>query len=129
MDYESVKRAEVELHESASRRDRARVDALLHPDFVEIGRSGKLWSRAAMIDAMLAEEARPTPQADEWQFSEVSPGLVLVTYRLSRDGVPSRPPRSGTPRPTRRGCDSTRAPASAETISAHVHHFGAALTS
>jgi hypothetical protein len=90
MDYDSVKRAEVELHDSASRRDRARVDALLHPDFVEIGRSGRLWSRAAMIDAIIAEEARPTPQADEWQFSEVSPGLVLVTYRLSRDGAPSR---------------------------------------
>lgn len=90
MDYESVKRAETELHDSTSRRDRARVEALLHPDFVEIGRSGTLWSRAAMIEALLSEAPRPTPQADEWEFSEVSPGLVLVTYRLSRDGAPSR---------------------------------------
>jgi len=90
MDYESVKLAETELHDSTSRRDRARVDALLHPEFVEIGRSGKLWSRSAMVEAMLTEKPRPTPQADDWQFSELSPGLVLVTYRLSRDGLPSR---------------------------------------
>lgn len=90
MDNDRVRLAEQELHDSSVRRDRERVEALLHPEFTEIGRSGTLWNRAAMIEAMLAEPPRPTPSADEWEFSTVAPQLVLVTYRLTRSGNASR---------------------------------------
>lgn len=55
-DEESAARDEddvVALEESllldAVRSDRRRVEALLHPEYTEIGASGKLWSRARML--------------------------------------------------------------------------------
>ncbi len=59
------------------------------PPFVEIGRSGTLWTREQIVGALAEESAdsRLTPQTDEWQFRQLSPELVLVTYRLT---TPSR---------------------------------------
>ena len=87
--WAAVKDAETVLLDADVRRDAARVDERLHPAFVEIGRSGTLWSRQQIV-AALAEEptgSRVTPQTDEWEFRQPSPGVVLVTYRLT---TPSR---------------------------------------
>lgn len=63
---------------------------LLHPDFVEIGRSGRRWTRDETIAALQAEQGRLKPQTDEWSFNEVAPNLVLVTYRITTAGGRSR---------------------------------------
>ncbi|WP_292683118.1 GNAT family N-acetyltransferase [Microbacterium sp. SCN 69-37] len=85
----AVKDAETALLDADVRRDAETVDDLLHPAFVEIGRSGTLWTREQIVGALAAESAdsRVTPQTDEWQFRQLSPELVLVTYRLT---TPSR---------------------------------------
>jgi ribonuclease HI len=80
--FQGIKDAEVALLGSDVRRDSREVDRLLHSDFVEIGRSGRRWTRGEIVVALLAEEAREKPTTDEWLFSEIAPGLVLVTYRL-----------------------------------------------
>lgn len=85
----AVKDAETALLDADVRRDAETVDDLLHPAFVEIGRSGMLWTREQIVRALAAEsEGSPiAPQTDEWEFRRPSSGLVLVTYRLT---TPSR---------------------------------------
>lgn len=88
--FREVRAAELALLDGAVRRDPARVRALLHPDFAEIGRSGRRWTRDETIAALAAEESRVTPDTDEWEFTELSPTLVLVTYRVSSASGQSR---------------------------------------
>ena len=70
----------MELLRSACRRDSSRVRELLHPDFVEIGRSGRRWTRDEIVAALADEDNRDTPTTDEWRFIELAPDLAVVTY-------------------------------------------------
>lgn len=88
--FDAVKVAELALLDTAVRRDPERVRELLHPDFVEIGRSGRRWTRGETIAALESEHERVAPEADEWLFNEVSPSVVLVTYRITAGGSISR---------------------------------------
>lgn len=81
--FRVVRDAELALLTSDVRRDREEIDRLLHSNFVEIGRSGRRWTREEIVSALAAEPDRETPEADEWLFDELAPGLVLVTYRLT----------------------------------------------
>lgn len=87
---ELLVRLETELLGSPARRDTDRLLALLHPDFVEIGRSGRRFGRPEIVESLLAEAPREAPAASEWRFVELSPALVLVTYRLDGSGGASR---------------------------------------
>lgn len=81
-----IQHAEIALQSPEVRGDAARVDALLHDDFAEIGRSGRLWTRDEIL-AMIADETRgESPQTAEWQFTELAPHNVLVTYAIVREG-------------------------------------------
>ncbi|MBP3035458.1 nuclear transport factor 2 family protein [Arthrobacter sp. zg-ZUI100] len=77
-----IQTAEVELLDSLTRGNEARVQELLHPEFVEIGRSGRRWTRAEIIDSLGREDQRPAPETDEWEFADLAPNIILVTYRL-----------------------------------------------
>ncbi len=72
--------AERALLDPAIRSDIEAVAALIDPDFLEIGQSGLLWDR----DAVLAEFARATPQSaievSELRGTILADGLVLVTF-------------------------------------------------
>ncbi|MDA8449451.1 nuclear transport factor 2 family protein [Acidovorax sp. NCPPB 3859] len=48
---------ETELHLPATRRDAARLDALLHGDFGEIGRSGVAYTKADVLAQLSLEAA------------------------------------------------------------------------
>lgn len=89
-DFEAVKAAEVALLTSAIRRDPDRLLDLLHEDFVEIGRSGRLWTRDEIVASLSAEDDRPDPDTDEWAFADLADGLVLLTYRIRRESGESR---------------------------------------
>jgi hypothetical protein len=58
------------------------VRALLHEDFVEIGRSGRRWTRDEIIASLGEEGDRSAPDVDEGAFVSLSSELVLVTYRV-----------------------------------------------
>ncbi|GEB96186.1 nuclear transport factor 2 family protein [Microbacterium lacticum] len=88
--FDAVKAAELALLDSEVRRDPDRVRELLHPEFVEIGRSGRRWTRSATIAALESEHERVAPETDEWSFNEVSLSLVLVTYRITGGAGSSR---------------------------------------
>lgn len=74
------------------RRSRTRLEELLDPGFTEIGASGRLWSRAAMITALVEEDdgvLRPVPVV-EMSGRLVAPDLVLLIYVSDPDGRAAR---------------------------------------
>ena len=76
--------AERHLLDPAVRADPAAVERLLHRDFVEVGRSGRLWSRAETITALAADPA-VAGEPHDMSVDELAYGNALVTYTL--DGV------------------------------------------
>jgi hypothetical protein len=68
------------------RRDRLRLEALLHPDFVEVGSSGRRWDRAELIAAMVAEPEQGEPEVRDMAARAIDRDTVLVTYTTVRDG-------------------------------------------
>lgn len=79
----TLRALEQELLETAVRHQAARVAALLADDFVEIGSSGRLWSKAAII-ASLQEEPPIERRMTEFHAARLAPGVALVTYRVER---------------------------------------------
>jgi hypothetical protein len=74
---------ERELHDPAIRRDRARLHALIDADYVEVGRSGRVYTKAAMV-AHLAEEKPVQIHAEDFHVALLAPDVALVTYRSAR---------------------------------------------
>lgn len=75
---------EVLLHQSEVRRDPVRLGALLHSDFMEFGRSGRVWARQAVLDEFTAANL-PAPDhtihAEAFALAAHSGDLALLTYR------------------------------------------------
>jgi hypothetical protein len=68
------------------------LEELLDPDFSEIGKSGRLWTRAGMIAALVADT---DPEKHTVDFSDMSgrtvgPGFVLLTYVTQVEGRRAR---------------------------------------
>ncbi|MCU1547706.1 MAG: ribonuclease family protein, partial [Arthrobacter sp.] len=85
-----VESLERELHRPETRADIGRTGVLLHPDFTEIGSSGRLWTRDAM---MMALEGNPGGATELELLSAdlLGEGAVLLTYRsYERSGTALR---------------------------------------
>ena len=72
---------ETELQQSMVRSDNDRVSALLHPNFEEVGRSGRRYTREAVVAAMLSKRCSDAVIADSYVATELCPGVMLLTYR------------------------------------------------
>ncbi|MEO7015505.1 MAG: ribonuclease HI family protein [Leifsonia sp.] len=81
-DTEIVERLERELLEPAVRADASRVAALLHQDFEEIGRSGRLWGRDAIVQALALEESSRV-DIEVLGTDRLSPETILLTARTT----------------------------------------------
>ncbi|MCD6640531.1 MAG: ribonuclease HI family protein [Nocardioides sp.] len=83
-DAERVIELERSLLSDDVRSDRTRVAALLHPQWQEVGRSGRLWTREEFLDDV--HPVIPT-HLDVVSLSEVAPGVQLLVWRaLGEDG-------------------------------------------
>jgi hypothetical protein len=78
---EELRELEVRLHQPAIRRSRDVLDRLLHPDFVEVGRSGRRFTRAEMIELLLAESGTEPVESQGYQVVVLSSNAALLTYR------------------------------------------------
>jgi ribonuclease HI len=76
---ENVLALESRLLDPHTRRDPAQVASLLHPDFWEIGASGRTWSHAEVL-AALANDPQPRATAGDMAARRISDNVVLVTY-------------------------------------------------
>ncbi|MBP2411926.1 ribonuclease HI [Arthrobacter stackebrandtii] len=77
---EAVIDLERELLAPAVRADPIRLGELLHPDFEEIGASGRVWSRQAILE-LLADEAAAEVGLDVLSLNQVDGNSALLTYR------------------------------------------------
>ena len=82
-DAEQVIALERALLEDETRSDSAAVAALLHPQWTEIGRSGRLWTRDEMLDDIGPLDDPGT--LDVISCMPVGPDAMLLTWRLSQD--------------------------------------------
>jgi ribonuclease HI len=80
---EHLLRNERALLDPAVRRDRARVSALLAADFVEIGSSGRLWTRDEILDSLSVEEFR-SQRIEDYTCRQIADGVILASYRTER---------------------------------------------
>ncbi len=78
---------EVELHRPAARSDAARLDALLHPDFLEFGRSGRSYAKADIVDQLVASPAHAAVVSDRFALRLLAPDVALLTYRAAHVAV------------------------------------------
>jgi hypothetical protein len=69
-------------------RGSAEVDVLLDPEFVEVGASGRLWDRAAIVAALASGEITDADPIDATEVAGVrlADDLVHVTYVSRRTG-------------------------------------------
>lgn len=81
-DEEVVVRLERELLEPAVRSDASRLAELLHPSFEEIGRSGRLWGRDALVSELAVEEA-PAASLEVLGVDRVAADALLLTARTT----------------------------------------------
>lgn len=78
---------EEELLRPEVRASRAALEALLAADFVEIGRSGRLYDREAIVAALAAEGgARRDVRVEAFSVRVLAPGIALATYRSVGEG-------------------------------------------
>jgi len=80
-----LKRFELLLLDPSTRRNRERVDALLSSDFVEIGSSGRVWTRQATLDLLATENTYTPPQIEDLAVRFLGKGIALLTYRTLRN--------------------------------------------
>jgi hypothetical protein len=71
---------ELALLDPAVRRDRAQVSALLAEDFQEFGASGRVWTRAQILNLLATETCQP-PLMEDFECHRIAEGVALVTYQ------------------------------------------------
>jgi len=84
---EIVEALERELALPDTRSDIGRTGVLLHPEFMEIGSSGRVWTREAMMMALEEDPGHHT-ELEILGADRIGTGAVLLTYRsYSRSGT------------------------------------------
>lgn len=81
---------EAALQRREIRADAGQLRALLSEDFCELGVSGTIWTREAVIEA-LRDEAFSPRHIEDFSLKMLAEGVALVTYRGHREATPERP--------------------------------------
>jgi len=79
---EELRGLETEMHLGPTRRNRERMLALLHPDFVEFGRSGRRYSLEEILTELTGDSGIAFPVIRSWGFelAALAEGVALLTY-------------------------------------------------
>lgn len=72
---------EVELHHPGVRCTRERLNELLHPQFHEVGRSGRAYNRETIVNFLAKQKTQPAVVSEKFTVAELGPGVALLTYR------------------------------------------------
>jgi hypothetical protein len=87
-DERAVVERELALLRPEVRRDPERVRALLHPQFTEVGASGRVWDRQAVV-AVTSGTEEPI-SATGLRTRRLGPDAVLLTYLSDDSGRRAR---------------------------------------
>lgn len=77
---EEIKKLEHELHHPGVPISCERLEALLHPAFYEVGRSGVPYDRETVIRYLASQVDPPDVVVRDHRFSMLGPGSLLLTY-------------------------------------------------
>jgi len=77
---EILQRLETELHRLETRRNPARLAKLLHPDFEEFGRSGRVYSRSEVLAEFSGITEFPQVVARNFKLYTMGEEAALLTY-------------------------------------------------
>lgn len=83
---------ECELHQPEVRRDRRRLAELIHPDFVEFGRSGRVYTQSEILEHLPSEAQAGKVYAQDFAVRFLSEDVALLTYQsahVKHSDVPS----------------------------------------
>lgn len=83
---ELLRGLEVELHQLETRRNPDRLEALLHPDFEEFGRSGRRYSRSDVLLEFADVATFPKIVATDFALRPVALDVALLTYVSAHSG-------------------------------------------
>lgn len=75
---------EVELHHPGVHCSRERLEQLLHPEFHEVGRSGRPYNRETVINYLSAVRRQPTVVSEAFSVAALGPESALLTYRSAQ---------------------------------------------
>lgn len=78
---DTIRSLEVELHHPGVRCSAERLSQLLHPDFHEVGRSGRQYDRDTIIRWLADDHEPPKVAPDEFRIAPLAPDAALLTYR------------------------------------------------
>lgn len=78
--FSTLKRLEESLYRPLTRFDREYMEELLAPDFIEMGTSGRIWTRGQIIRTTPVRIAAKFPLPD-FGVHLVTNDVALVTYR------------------------------------------------
>ncbi len=79
-----LKSLEEHLLNPAIRRDPALVAPLLADNFIEFGASGRVFDKASILEDLQNESPRPASILTDFALRELSPTIILATYRATR---------------------------------------------
>lgn len=80
----TIRELETALHQPAVRRDRQRLNELIHPAFLEFGRSGGPSTKADILSALPLEKEAITMWSQEFALQILAEGIVLLTYKSAQ---------------------------------------------
>ncbi len=69
---EVLQKLEKDLHQPETRRSKSRLEALLHPSFIEIGLSGREFPRQDVIDELHESTEYPSVVASDFALHRIS---------------------------------------------------------
>lgn len=72
---------EQELHHPGKPCSLARLNQLLHPEFHEIGRSGRAYDRVTVINFLLSQTTSPSVISDQFAVQLLAPQVALLMFR------------------------------------------------
>jgi hypothetical protein len=75
---------ETSLHRRSVRNSPFAVAALLDDDFVEFGKSGRVYDKRRTIELLRDDDSDFMPEVRDFQIRLLSADVVLVTYRSGR---------------------------------------------
>ena len=85
--FEHLRALETELHLLETRRNRDRLEQLLHPDFMELARSGRCYSRKEVLAEFSASSsAMEAVHAENFELAPLSREIALLTYSSAHIG-------------------------------------------
>lgn len=84
---DELRRLEAELHHPGLPCSRERLEQLLHPGFHEVGRSGRPYTRATVLDFLAGQATPPAVEASGYAVHLLAEGCALLSYRSVRRGA------------------------------------------